>query len=130
MPFRKLCKNVEEAIEAIKEIGEKRDQLTFGIDGAVIKVDDLELREKMGVTFKYPRWAVAYKYPPEQKETTLKDISLEVGRTGVITPVAILDPIRLAGSTISKTTLHNEDFIKEKELKKELKMVILRQYMI
>ena len=127
VPFRKLCKNVEEAIEAIKEIGEKRDQLTFGIDGAVIKVDDLELREKMGVTFKYPRWAVAYKYPPEQKETTLKDISLEVGRTGVITPVAILDPIRLAGSTISKTTLHNEDFIKEKGLKIGDKVVIQKQ---
>ena len=127
VPFRKLCKNVDEAIEAIKEIGEKRDQLTFGIDGAVIKVDDLELREKMGVTFKFPRWAVAYKYPPEQKETTLKEINLEVGRTGVITPVAILEPVRLAGSTISKTTLHNEDFIKEKGLKIGDKVVIQKQ---
>ena len=127
VPFRKLCRNVDEAIEAIKEIGEKRDQLSFGIDGAVIKVDDLELREKMGVTFKFPRWAVAYKYPPEQKETTLKEISLEVGRTGVITPVAILEPVRLAGSTISKTTLHNEDFIKEKGLKIGDKVVIQKQ---
>ena len=127
VPFRKLCRNVDEAIEAIKEIGEKRDQLSFGIDGAVIKVDDLELREKMGVTFKFPRWAVAYKYPPEQKETILKEINLEVGRTGVITPVAILEPVRLAGSTISKTTLHNEDFIKEKGLKIGDKVVIQKQ---
>ena len=127
VPFRKLCRNVDEAIEAIKEIGEKRDQLSFGIDGAVIKVDDLELREKMGVTVKFPRWAVAYKYPPEQKETILKEINLEVGRTGVITPVAILEPVRLAGSTISKTTLHNEDFIKEKGLKIGDKVVIQKQ---
>jgi len=127
VPFRKLCKNIDEAIDAIKEIGEKRDQLSFGIDGAVIKVDDLELREKMGVTFKFPRWAVAYKYPPEQKETLLKEISLEVGRTGVITPVAILEPVRLAGSTISKTTLHNEDFIKEKGLMIGDRVVIQKQ---
>ncbi len=116
VPFRKLCHNIEEAVNAIKEIGENRDKLTFGIDGAVIKVDDLALREKMGTTFKVPRWAIAYKYPPEQKETILKDIVCEVGRTGAITPVAILNPIRVAGSTISKTTLHNEDFIKEKGL--------------
>ena len=111
VPFRKRCKTIEEAINAIKEIGENRDKLTFGIDGAVVKVDNLALREKMGNTFKTPRWAIAYKYPPEQKETILKDIVCEIGRTGVITPVAILEPVRVAGSTISKTTLHNEDFI-------------------
>ena len=91
--------------------------LTFGIDGAVIKVDDLKFREILGTTAKTPRWAVAYKYPPEKKETNLKDIICQVGRTGVITPMAILEPVKVAGSTISKTTLHNEDFIKEKGLK-------------
>ena len=114
VPFRKKCNNIEEAINAIKEIGEKREELTFGIDGAVIKVDDLRLREEIGHTFKTPKWAIAYKYPPEKKETILKDIICQVGRTGVITPMAILEPIKVAGSTISKTTLHNEDFIKEK----------------
>ena len=127
VPFRKSCKTIEEAIDAIKEIGENRDQLTFGIDGAVVKVDDLALREKMGNTFKTPRWAIAYKYPPEQKETILKDIVCEIGRTGVITPVAILEPVRVAGSTISKTTLHNEDFIKEKGLKIGDTVIIQKQ---
>lgn len=127
VPFRKLCHTIDEAISAIKEIGENRDKLTFGIDGAVIKVDNLALREKMGTTFKVPRWAIAYKYPPEQKETILKDIICEVGRTGAITPVAILEPVRVAGSTISKTTLHNEDFIKEKELKIGDHVIIQKQ---
>ena len=94
-----------------------REDLTFGIDGAVIKVDDLKFREILGTTAKTPRWAIAYKYPPEQKETVVKDIICQVGRTGVITPMAILEPVKVAGSTISKTTLHNEDFIKEKDLK-------------
>ena len=116
-PIRILCKNKNEIIEAIKEIGEKRENLSFGIDGAVVKVDNLKLREAMGTTTKVPKWAIAYKYPPEQKETILKDIVYQVGRTGVITPMAILEPVKVAGSTISKTTLHNEDFIKEKGLK-------------
>ena len=116
VPFRKLCHTIDEAIEAIKEIGENREDLTFGIDGAVIKVDDLALREKIGTTFKVPKWAIAYKYPPEQKETIVKDIICQVGRTGAITPMAILEPVKVAGSTISKTTLHNEDFVKEKGL--------------
>lgn len=116
VPFRKLCHTIDEAIEAIKEIGDNREDLTFGIDGAVIKVDDLALREKIGTTFKVPKWAIAYKYPPEQKETIVKDIICQVGRTGAITPMAILDPVKVAGSTISKTTLHNEDFVKEKGL--------------
>ena len=116
-PIKKLCKNSQEVIDAIKEIGEKREKLTFGIDGAVIKVDDLKYREILGATAKNPRWQIAYKYPPEQKETKLINIICNVGRTGVITPLAILNPIKVAGSTISKTTLHNEDFIKQKEIK-------------
>ena len=116
-PVKVLCNNIDEAIFEIQKIGEQRENLSFGIDGAVIKVDDLYLREKMGSTFKTPRWAVAYKYPPEKKETILKDIVCQVGRTGVITPMAMLEPVRVAGSLISKTTLHNEDFIKEKDLR-------------
>ena len=111
------CKDIKEVEEAIKKIGEMRESLTYGIDGAVVKIDDLKFREILGTTAKVPRWAVAYKYPPEKKETKLKDIICQVGRTGVITPMAILEPVQVAGSTISKTTLHNEDFIKEKELK-------------
>lgn len=116
-PIKIPCDTVEEAIVAINKIGEDRGDLSFGIDGAVVKVDNLSLREDLGSTSKVPRWAIAYKYPPEKKETILKDIVCQVGRTGVITPMAVLEPISVAGSTISKTTLHNEDFIKEKELK-------------
>ena len=116
-PVKIFCKDIKEAIKAIEKIGEDRPEIPFGIDGAVIKVDNLELREKIGTTFKTPKWAIAYKYPPEQKETILKDIVCNVGRTGVITPMAILEPVIVAGSKISKTTLHNEDFIKEKGLK-------------
>lgn len=116
-PVRIPCTNIEEVKKAIQKIGEMREELTFGIDGAVIKIDNLKFREILGTTVKVPRWAVAYKYPPETKETILKDIVCQVGRTGVITPMAILEPVKVAGSTISKTTLHNEDFIKEKDLK-------------
>ncbi len=116
-PVKVSCDSVENVIKEIENIGENREELTFGIDGAVIKVDDLNQREILGVNFKTPKWAIAYKYPPEQKETILKDIALQVGRTGAITPMAILEPVKVAGSTISKTTLHNEDFIKEKDLR-------------
>lgn len=116
-PVRIPCESKEEVIQAINKIGEDRENLTFGIDGAVVKVDDLNLRKIMGTTSKVPKWAIAYKYPPERKETILKEIVCQVGRTGVITPMAILEPVKVAGSTISKTTLHNEDFIKEKGLK-------------
>ena len=116
-PVRIYCNSIKEIKDAINKIGEDREKLTFGIDGAVVKVDDLKFREILGTTSKTPRWAVAYKYPPEKKETILKDIVCQVGRTGVITPMAILEPVKVAGSTISKTTLHNEDFIKQKELK-------------
>ncbi|MBR3133284.1 MAG: NAD-dependent DNA ligase LigA [Clostridia bacterium] len=116
-PVKVLCNTIDEAIEAINKIGDDRESLSFGIDGAVIKVDDLRLREILGTNYKTPKWAIAYKYPPEKKETKLKDIICQVGRTGAITPMAILEPVRVAGSLISKTTLHNEDFIKEKDLK-------------
>lgn len=116
-PVKVLCENIEDVIKEINNIGENRDALSFGIDGAVIKVDDLKQRDILGTTFKVPKWAIAYKYPPEQKETILKDIICQVGRTGAITPMAILEPVKVAGSTISKTTLHNEDFIKEKDLR-------------
>ena len=116
-PVRIACHSMEEIEKAIKKIRDDRENLTFGIDGAVVKVDDLNFREILGTTAKTPRWAVAYKYPPETKETIVKDIICQVGRTGVITPMAILEPVVVAGSKISKTTLHNEDFIKEKGLK-------------
>ena len=115
-PVKILCKSTEDVKKAIEKIGEDRDKLTFGIDGAVVKVDDLNFREKLGTTAKNPRWQIAYKYPPEQKATKLIDIVCNVGRTGVITPLAILEPIQVAGSKISKTTLHNEDFIKQKDI--------------
>ena len=123
-PVRIPCNNIKEVKNAINKIGEDREQLTFGIDGAVVKVDDLNLRQIMGTTSKVPKWAIAYKYPPEKKETILKDIVCQVGRTGVITPMAILEPVKVAGSTISKTTLHNEDFVKEKGLKIGDKVII------
>ena len=126
-PVRILCKNQQEVEEAINKIGEDRENLSFGIDGAVVKVDSLSFREKLGTTYKTPKWAIAYKYPPEAKETILKDIVCQVGRTGVITPMAILEPVKVAGSTISKTTLHNEDFIKEKDLKIGDTVVIQKQ---
>lgn len=126
-PVRILCQNQEEVEKAIQKIGDERETLSFGIDGAVVKINSLSFREKLGTTAKTPRWAIAYKYPPEAKETILKDIVCQVGRTGVITPMAILEPVKVAGSTISKTTLHNEDFIKEKGLKIGDTVVIQKQ---
>lgn len=116
-PVKILCKTRQEVRQAIEKIGQMREQLDFGIDGAVIKVNDLALREIIGTTYKTPKWAVAYKYPPEKKETLLKDIVCQVGRTGAITPMAILEPVYVAGSKISKTTLHNEDYIKENDIR-------------
>ena len=111
------CEDIPQAIDAINKIGDNRDSLTFGIDGAVLKVDNLQQREELGTNYKTPKWAIAYKYPPEKKETKLLDIKIQVGRTGSLTPLAILEPVKVAGSTISKTTLHNEDFIAEKGMK-------------
>ena len=116
-PIRILCKNIDEVISAINKIGEDRENISFGIDGAVVKVNNLKLREIIGTTYKTPKWAVAYKYPPERKETKLKELAFQVGRTGAITPLAILEPVVVAGSKISKTTLHNEDYIKERDIR-------------
>jgi len=108
--------NIEDAIEEVENIGEMRGQFEFDIDGAVIKVDNIEHRNVMGSTNKYPRWAVAYKYPPEEKETILKEIEVSVGRTGVLTPTAIFDTVQLAGTSVSRAVLHNQDFINEKQI--------------
>lgn len=116
IPGYTLCRNIDEAIEEIRRIGEKRGTLPFDIDGVVIKVDSFAQREALGSTSKFPKWAVAFKYPPEEKETVIEDIEINVGRTGVLTPTAVLSPVLLAGTTVSRATLHNEDFIKEKNI--------------
>ena len=105
------CETVEACCDRIDAIGEDREQFPFDIDGAVIKVDSLAQREQLGSTAKFPRWAVAYKYPPEKKESVVRDIVVQVGRTGVLTPKAVIDPVRLAGTTVTNATLHNADFI-------------------
>jgi len=111
------CKTVDEVIECISHIGETREDFLFDIDGAVVKVNDLAHRTQLGSTAKFPRWAAAYKYPPEEKPTQLLDIVVQVGRTGVLTPKAILAPVRLAGTTVTNATLHNQDFISEKDIR-------------
>ena len=110
-PDYKVVHTIEEAIRQIEKIGELRGKLGYQIDGAVIKVDSFADRERLGSTAKYPKWAVAYTYPPEEKETVLRSIALQVGRTGAVTPTAEFDPIELAGTTVSRATLHNQDFI-------------------
>lgn len=109
--------DITSAFERVKEIGESRGNLPFDIDGAVIKVNDLSERVELGSTAKFPRWAIAYKFPPEQKETKILDILVQVGRTGVLTPLAVLEPVTLAGSVVSRATLHNQDYIDEKDIK-------------
>lgn len=116
-PRRSICGNANEVIKIIKEIGDTRGEIPFDIDGVVIKVNDLALRNTLGSTAKTPRWAVAYKFPAEKKVTKILDIIVQVGRTGAITPAAVLEPVRIAGSTVSRATLHNEDFIKERDIK-------------
>ena len=113
----RLCRTKEEVWEAICAIGEHRGVLGYDIDGAVVKVNSFADRAKLGATSKVPRWAVAYKYPPEEKETTLLDIELSVGRTGRITPTAIFEPVRLCGTNVSRATLHNQDFIDELDIR-------------
>ncbi|TYQ18373.1 UNVERIFIED_CONTAM: DNA ligase (NAD+) [Acetivibrio alkalicellulosi] len=115
-PGYNVCKNVEEVLTHIREIADERERLPFEIDGAVVKVNSLEQREQLGSTSKAPKWAVAYKYPAEIKETVIKDIWVNVGRTGVLTPNAVLEPVRIAGTTVSKATLHNMDYIKERDI--------------
>ncbi len=114
VPFYTRVDNINDAFSEIEKIGEMRGDLEFDIDGAVIKVDDFSDREQLGSTSKFPKWAVAFKYPPEEKQTRLVDIEIAVGRTGVLTPTAVLDPVHLAGTTVSRATLHNQDFINEK----------------
>ena len=116
LPFYTRCNGIEEAVKTVQEIGNKRGTLPFDIDGAVIKLDTLSLREELGSTAKFPRWAVAYKYPPEEKDTVLKEVEIQVGRTGVLTPTAVFEPVFLAGTTVSRAVLHNEDFMKEKNI--------------
>ena len=116
-PDYKECMNINEVIEYIKEIGETRDSLPYDIDGAVIKINSLEQREKLGTTIKVPKWAVAYKYPAQRKTTKIVDIVANVGRTGILTPVAVLESVNLAGSNVSRATLHNEDYIEMKDIR-------------
>lgn len=112
-----ICSTIEEAVAQVQAIGEGRENYPFDIDGAVIKVDDLAQRQTLGSTAKFPRWAAAYKYPPEVKPSRLTDIVIQVGRTGVLTPKAVLEPVRLAGTTVTNATLHNQDFITEKDIR-------------
>ena len=114
VPFYKKVDTIEKAISEIDKIGEERGNLEFDIDGAVIKIDNFSQREILGSTAKYPKWAIAFKYPPEEKQTKLIDIEIAVGRTGVLTPTAVLESVHLAGTTVSRATLHNQDFINEK----------------
>lgn len=117
LPSYRACRTFEEIESEIKRIGEARAEFTFDIDGVVIKVDGLAQRDIMGATAKTPKWAVAYKYPPEEKETKLLEIEVNVGRTGAITPVAVFEPILLAGTSVSRAVLHNQDFIDEKDIR-------------
>ncbi len=112
-----LCTTMDQVTERITQIGEERDRFSFDIDGAVVKVNDLSQRAVLGSTAKFPRWAAAYKYPPEVKPSRLTDIVVQVGRTGVLTPKAVLEPVRLAGTTVTSATLHNQDFISDKDIR-------------
>lgn len=113
-PLRKVCTTIDEVWEFIQQITTERENLPYAIDGMVIKVDDLEAQNRLGATVKVPRWAIAYKFPAEEVITKLLNIVLTVGRTGRITPNAVLEPVRVAGTTVSAAQLHNEDMIKEK----------------
>lgn len=112
-----IFSGIEDVIAEIDKIGNERDSLSFGIDGAVVKVNDFTERESLGFTAKFPRWAIAYKYPAEKQTTKIRDIKIQVGRTGVLTPLAILDTVRIAGSNVSRATLHNIDYITEKDIR-------------
>lgn len=114
---RTLCRTGEEILSCIHQMGEERERFAFDIDGACVKLDQLAAREIFGSTAKFPRWAAAYKYPPEQKPSVVQDIVIQVGRTGVLTPKASLAPVRLAGTTVTNATLHNQDFIAEKDIR-------------
>lgn len=117
IPFYRVCSSIEEVLGEIARIGDLRGSLPFDIDGAVVKVDEFEQRRRLGSTSKFPKWAAAFKYPPEEKETVLLQVEVNVGRTGTLTPIGIFEPVTLAGTTVSRATLHNEDFIEEKQLR-------------
>lgn len=123
-PRYSIFDNIQDAIKEVENIGRLRGKFSFEIDGAVIKVDSFAQRSVMGSTNKYPRWAIAYKYPPEEKETVLKDIEVSVGRTGVLTPTAVFDTVQLAGTSVSRAVLHNQDFINEKNINIGDKIVV------
>ncbi len=116
IPAYRACEDIDKVIGEIREIGDRRSEYDYAIDGAVVKVDDLSQRVILGATSKFPKWAAAFKYPPEVKETTLREIEIQVGRTGALTPTAVFDPIQLAGTTVSRAVLHNQDFINEKQI--------------
>ncbi len=116
IPFYYTASSAAEIVRYVQEIGERRTGLPYDIDGAVVKLDGFTQRELLGSTSKYPRWALAYKYPPEEKETVLRRVEVQVGRTGVLTPTGVFDPVTLAGTTVSRATLHNQNFIDEKDL--------------
>ena len=117
IPYTKCGANADEIRAAIEKIGAQRGELPYDIDGVVIKVDDLALRQQLGATAKYPKWAIAYKFPPEEKVTKLQSIEIQVGRTGVLTPVAVFEPISLAGTSVSRAVLHNQQYITEKDIR-------------
>lgn len=116
-PFYNKCETITEVIEQVRKIGEMRGELGYSIDGAVIKVNSFAQRDLLGSTAKFPKWAEAFKYPPEEKQTKLLDIEINVGRTGVLTPTGVFEPVTLAGTTVSRATLHNQDFISEKDIR-------------
>ncbi len=116
-PFYRRCTTLEQVLEAVREIGEMRGTLNYSIDGAVVKVNSFEQRHILGSTAKFPKWAQAFKYPPEEKKTRLLDIEVNVGRTGVLTPTGTFEPVTLAGTTVSRATLHNQDYISEKDIR-------------
>ena len=124
VPFYNKFDNIEDVIAELQRIGEIRSSLPFDIDGAVIKTDSFAQRAEIGSTSKFPRWALAFKYPPEEKETTVVDIEVAVGRTGVLTPTAVFEPVLVAGSTVSRATLHNQDYINEKDIRLGDRVVI------
>lgn len=117
IPYRTVLSTPDEIISQIESIGERRADLSFDIDGVVIKLDELDARKELGTTSSTPKWAAAYKFPPEVKETKLLDIVIQVGRTGILTPNAVLEPIRLAGTSVSRATLHNIDFIRDRDIR-------------
>lgn len=125
-PKRILAENIDEIWDFIQEVGEERDNLPYDIDGVVIKINDLASQEELGFTVKAPKWAVAYKFPAEEKEAQLLSVDWTVGRTGVVTPTANLTPVQLAGTTVSRATLHNVDYIAEKDIRKDDTVIVYK----